>query len=117
MKREKFSLLISTQIFQVGVPQLRHLSLTWATNAFATRVHGDGPVDPYSRQTERRNYLKRKYKSMNHRFKNYQSLGLQIEVSGFRDLSGMNLETGQSEKQFLRCPFCKISEPCPHCPE
>lgn len=62
-----------------------------------------------SRQKLRREYLIKRFKSMNERFKNYQTLGLQIEVCGFRDLSG-STETG------LYCPFCKITEPCSHCP-
>jgi len=62
-----------------------------------------------SRQKLRRKDLIKRFKSMNERFKNYQTLGLQIEVSGFRDLSG-STETG------LYCPFCKIMEPCSHCP-
>ena len=73
-------------------------------------------IDPCWRQKKRRNYLKIKYKSMNYRYRNYKTLGLPIEVSGFRDLSESNAAYDQ-EVSFLICPFCKISEPCSHCPE
>ena len=74
-------------------------------------------VDPCSRQMKRRKYLKTKYKSINDRFQNYKKLGLEIEVSGFRDLSGTNSESDQSEEALLICPFCKKTESCSHCPE
>ena len=73
-------------------------------------------IDPCWRQKKRRNYLKIKYKSMNYRYRNYKTLGLPIEVSGFRDLSESNAAS-DPEVSFLICPFCKISEPCSHCPK
>ena len=70
--------------------------------------------DPIQRQKKRRDYLMKNYKFINDRHKNYKSLGLDIKPSGFRDLSSQNLE-GHSNS--LKCPFCKKTEPCPHCPE